>query len=281
MTNPNRSVRPSFSLLLRLGLVLSCPVGVGCASTAPSAPATGATPAATGARVTTTSQQIASSTHPDLDMSGMSRWHLCKVDDPADCTEQCRTGHLPSCVRLGNMYLAGRPVKQDLALAAKLYELPCAHNSGEACSNKAIILYSAHDFAGAAKYYSRSCDSENPDGCYSLGKLYAEGIGVEQDLPHAATLYQKACDEGESRGCSDLGMLHLRGKGVALDYARATRLFDQACQANNPRACANLGSAYAQGVGVTRDGTRSEALYRRACEGGLQEFCGATRPPAP
>ena len=67
-------------------------------------------------------------------------------------------------------------------------------------------------------------------GCTNLGYLYAEGLGVTQDLAQARALYTQGCDGGDAIGCANLGGLLLNGDGGPKDVARAVTLFDDACQ---------------------------------------------------
>ncbi len=209
----------------------------------------------------------------EWDFTVTQKWHLCEVNDLDDCTLQCNGGHLPSCVRLGNMYASGRGAKQDLAAAAELYELPCAYHIGVACSNRGSIFAHAHDYARAADYYGRGCDSDDAAGCYGLGLLYEDGSGVPADAARAASLYERACDGGELRGCENLGRLYALGNGVKRDGSRAVVLFQRACDGGDLRGCGHLGSAYGTGMGVPRDGARATELYKRACDGGERDFC--------
>lgn len=277
MKTSTRSDRPRTSFSFGLSMLVACALGsTACRETRASL--TGATvPAQPGAPLpaSTASAKMVSSVRDDWDFTVMSKWHLCEVDDLDDCAKQCNRGHLPSCVRLGNIYGAGTRVEKDLTLAAKLYELPCTYQIGVACSNRASILARDHDFAGAAEYYRRGCNSDDPGGCYQLASLYEEGSGVPADAAQAAALYQKACNGGDARGCSDLGVLYLHANSVAFDEGRAAVLFGRACDGGNAWGCGNLGSAYEAGTGVARDPARAEQLRERACEGGVKAFCAS------
>jgi len=58
----------------------------------------------------------------------------------------------------------------------------------------------------------------NANGCYSLGFLYDNGQGVNQDYIKAAELFKKSCDMGYANGCYSLGLLYDNGQGVNQDY---------------------------------------------------------------
>ncbi len=207
------------------------------------------------------------------DFSVTQKWHLCAPGDLDDCTLQCERGHLPSCVRLGNIYFEGKRVPKDLARAAELYELPCTFHLAEACFNRGQIYASEHDAEHAAKYLSRACDGGLARGCGNLGIAYEAGDGVARDAAHAAALYKTACDGGDMRGCSNLGVLYMNGDGDRPDPVAAAHLFETACTGGNAGACGNLGSCYESGRGEVRDPTRAAELPRQACDGGAKAFC--------
>jgi TPR repeat protein len=203
----------------------------------------------------------------------IDQWHLCQPGDLDDCTRQCDRGHLPSCVRLGNLYFEGSRVPKDLAVAAQLYELPCTYHIAAACTNRAAIYAQEHDMEHAAAYYDRACHGGEPAACYRLAFYYENGTGVPHDATRAAALYQTACDGDEMRGCSNLGLLYMNGNGVARDETRSARLFEKACAGGNAGGCGNLGSSYQIGLGVPCDPVRAAQLHKQACEGGEKRFC--------
>jgi TPR repeat protein len=279
MRHSNHSGRPQSSFPSGLAVLLSCKLSVACSAT-PAASTKAPTPPATRAAVVTTSESVAGQTQTDWDFTAMTKWHLCDVGDLDECTAQCNRGHLPSCVRLAIIYSEGKRVPRDYEMAARLYDLPCEYHIGVACSNRASILAHNHDDVGAAEYFRRGCESDDPNGCFKLASMYEDGKGVAADAAHAAVLYQKACDGDDVRGCDNLGFLYLRGQGVAPDQARAVGLFKRACDAGNAWGCGNLGGAYQEGWGgVARDGARAKELRQRACDGGAKQFCASTVGP--
>jgi len=277
MRQSNRSGRRQ-PASLGLTALLSCALGVAC-SAAPASSTGASTAAAAAAPVVTTSEKVEGRTRTDWDFTAMTKWRLCDVGDLDECTAQCNRGHLPSCVRLANIYSEGKRVPQDYDMAARLYDLPCEYRIGVACSNRASIFARKHDYVNAAEYFRRGCESDDPNGCYQLATAYEDGRGVAADAAQAVVLSKKACDGGDVRGCDSLGVLYMRGKGVAVDPARAVGLFGRACDAGNAWGCGNLGSAYQEGMGVARDGARAGELRQRACDGGAREFCASTVGP--
>ena len=61
----------------------------------------------------------------------------------------------------------------------------------------ALKAYVTGDYQKAFKYYNLACDNGVYLGCYSLGFLYANGEGVEQNYTEDSKNYKLACDNGE------------------------------------------------------------------------------------
>ena len=49
--------------------------------------------------------------------------------------------------------------------------------------------------------------------------MYQKGQGVAQSYIRAVELYRQGCEDGDSLGCFNLGVVYRDGLGVAQDYA--------------------------------------------------------------
>jgi uncharacterized protein len=54
----------------------------------------------------------------------------------------------------------------------------------------------------AITLYQKACDGGAMKGCFDLGYVYGEGIGVTKDTTKATALYQRACNGGVAIACS-------------------------------------------------------------------------------
>jgi TPR repeat protein len=63
-------------------------------------------------------------------------------------------------------------------------------------------------YSEAAASFEKACDSGNAQGCFQLGALYEQGVGVVQNKYKAVALYAQACNGGESHGCSNMAMTY-------------------------------------------------------------------------
>jgi TPR repeat protein len=88
------------------------------------------------------------------DLERRAFWHRRAADQ----------GHVPSFVKLGDMYTYGQHVTQDLR--------------------------------EAAAWYARAADAANADGRYALGSAYLYGQGVPADRQRAFALWRQAAAQG-------------------------------------------------------------------------------------
>jgi TPR repeat protein len=71
---------------------------------------------------------------------------------------------------------------------------------------------------------------------YFLGRMYADGRGVEKSAQEAAKWFRKAAEKGVKEAQFHLGGLYERGEGVPQDYEYAYAWFTVAEKLGNPRA---------------------------------------------
>ncbi|MFE3633168.1 tetratricopeptide repeat protein [Streptomyces sp. NPDC059168] len=70
-----------------------------------------------------------------------------------------------------------------------------------------ILLEHVGDPSGAAFWFSKAAVAGSPAGKRSLGHLFADGLGVTQDLAKAERLFQEAADGGDAHARFNLARL--------------------------------------------------------------------------
>lgn len=145
------------------------------------------------------------------------------------------------------------------------------------------------DHAELCKIYLRSQGSDwiygaarNGDAyaMYTLGKMYLNGIGVEQNATRSATWFSKASAAGISFAHYELAKLCRDGDGLDTDEEYANSLFKTAIQTllqqekffPNPYAQFILATVYEYGLGVNKDMGLAKQWRDRA-ENGIEIQC--------
>ncbi len=106
---------------------------------------------------------------------------------------------------------------------------------------------------------------------YSLGHMYANGLGVPQDYKLARHWFHKAARLGNSAAQHTLGVMYHNGRGTLQDYALATHWYRQAAEQGHADAQNNLGYMYGNGYGTPQDHIRAYAWFNLAAAQGHEK----------
>ena len=113
--------------------------------------------------------------------------------------------------------------------------------------------YREKAYAKAAELWRTLADKGDAEAQYSLGTLYAEGKGVEQNDATAFLWFQRAANQGVAAAQYNVGASYATGAGVGKNDVDAARWFRRAADQGMAFAQLNLGLLYAAGNGVPQD----------------------------
>jgi TPR repeat protein len=132
------------------------------------------------------------------------------------------------CAELAELYVAGRGVPKDDAMAFSLFTKACNGDNAWGCGELGFYYANGRtvpvDYARALTLFTKSCDAKSMYGCNGLGELYRDGHGVPKDEARALHLFQTVCEESESHvgrsvkttgheyGCDNFHELEARSK---------------------------------------------------------------------
>lgn len=105
--------------------------------------------------------------------------------------------------------------------------------------NEGLNAAYAGEHKKAINLLLKACESKDASGCYNLGFIYYQGVGVERDYQKAFNLYKKACESKSVKGCYNLGFMHYKGVGVKQDRSRAREIYAKACDLGMKIGCEN------------------------------------------
>lgn len=125
--------------------------------------------------------------------------------------------------------------------------------TGQIIERQATKAYLQKDYTTAFAKYTEAATDGNADAQYHLAVMYAEGEGVEKNLPKAATLLQQAVAQDHADAQLMLGLFNVYGDGVPANPENGAWLISQAAEAGNDVAMYYLGNLYAAGLGVEKN----------------------------
>ncbi len=165
---------------------------------------------------------------------------------------------------VGILYAQGQGVPHDMAIAMDLWLKAARQNHVRAAHNLALALLAgepadaqgqlhAPDTAQAVKWLEIGVNAGYANSEYTLGKLFAEGIGVNRDPARAAELFLMAAEQGFARAQYNLGKIYRDGEGVPKNPELSIHWFREAAERGHSRAQDKLADRYARGDGVQQD----------------------------
>ena len=137
------------------------------------------------------------------------------------------------------------------------------------------------DFESAHDLFMREAESGNVLAMHDLGRMHADGLGVDVDTDAAHDWYAKALAgfvqiesamAADERGATYLryriGKMYMAGLGTQQDYSEAAKWLGIAAEDGHRYAQYSLGSLYYRGLGVGQDHEAALGLYHESARQG-------------
>jgi uncharacterized protein len=115
----------------------------------------------------------------------------------------------------------------------------------------------------------KAAEKGDPQAHTLVGRIYAEGVGVPQNLALAARWYARAAELGDVEGAFAYGVMLAKGQGVQKDLEAAARMFEAAAARRHPLANYNLALLFLSGQGKPENPYRAFGHMLFAAEAGI------------
>lgn len=153
-----------------------------------------------------------------------------------------QTGHVRASNELGVMYYEGIGVEKNLRLALNCFEGAALFDDLDAILN--LARYYTHiekNTALAARFYNEAAALGDEDALNELGDLYF----VDKDYENAVKVFQTSAEKGSTYAMRALSFMYAESVGVEENLALAFDLIERAAAAGDLKAMADLGQIYA------------------------------------
>ncbi|ACV62376.1 Sel1 domain protein repeat-containing protein [Desulfofarcimen acetoxidans DSM 771] len=139
-----------------------------------------------------------------------------------------------------------------------------------------VFLYGSDelepDFTEALRLFLEEAESGNALAMHDLGRMYADGLGVDMDAGVSFAWYEKALsafmDIEANRNSRyveyRIGKMHAAGLGTEQDYEEAAGWFEMAASRNHKYAQYSLAGLYYRGQGVQQSYETAFRLYGKS-----------------
>ena len=101
-------------------------------------------------------------------------------------------GHVDATYMVGLMYNNGYGAPQDYSEAIKYYLRASDMGHSEASYKMGKFHFNRKQYVEALSYYVKAGQQGNPDGFFDAGRMTANGLGTEMDIPNAVNYIIKA-----------------------------------------------------------------------------------------
>ena len=117
---------------------------------------------------------------------------------------------------------------------------------GDAQARFALGVFYEHEenYEEAKFWYTLAVEKEVIAAHANLGRMYAEGLGIERDDERAAELFRWAADKGDATSQYNLGRMYQEGAGVTQSETESISWLEQSAAQGFADAQNHLGTIY-------------------------------------
>ncbi|QSZ42777.1 sel1 repeat family protein [Sulfurimonas aquatica] len=126
--------------------------------------------------------------------------------------------------------------------------------------------------ARTLELYTAAAEAKQPYALFNLAILYENGIGgVEHDQFKAHELHMEAATREVPPAMYEVGLMLERGLGCMQNYSEAAFWYEEGAKRGHLQCFNNLGVLYKEGHGVPKDDAKCFICFTRAANGGLAQ----------
>jgi hypothetical protein len=131
-----------------------------------------------------------------------------------------------------------------------------------------VKSFEGNDGQKAFEWFHKSADQGFATAQFFLGKMYADGKGVEKNDQKAFEWFQKAANQGHIEAQFFLGKMYAERKDIKNNEREAFKWFEKAADEGHGAAAFSLGKMYAEGQGVENNEKKALEWITIAAEQG-------------
>ncbi len=131
---------------------------------------------------------------------------------------------------------------------------------------KGQAAYEAGDYQSAITEWQPLADAGHPDSQFSLGLLYANGMGVPFDNEQALKWYRLAADQNHAGAQYKIAVMHANGWGVPRSDEEAFKWYSLAAEQGVSAAQISVAKMYSGGFGAEMNNVLAHKWFSIASE---------------
>ena len=187
-------------------------------------------------------------------------------------TKAANLGNVVSQYHLGEIYRQGLGVAKNAAAASIWYAKAADKNFTKALASLADLYFSGTglkepNLYKAIELYNKAAVLGDSYSSLMLSIFYANGLGVEQDLPRSVHWYNIVEQKKDLLVAKfHVAKAYETGFGFAKNYNEAARWYLLAAKQGMAKAQTKLADLYMNGLGVTKDYKQALKWYKEAAD---------------
>ncbi len=133
--------------------------------------------------------------------------------------------------KLGEFYLSGKGVKQDIPKGLELLQHAAQANFAPAMLQLGDYVLAQNEFNKAIEWYNKAAQQVNADAYLRLAHAYLQDKSPVYDVKAGFLWTLKAAENGQITAQKEVANMYLKGIGVAVNDQLAEKWLNQAAQA--------------------------------------------------
>lgn len=133
-----------------------------------------------------------------------------------------------------------------------------------------LVAYNEGDYAKSLAECQPLAEEGIADAQFCVGRLYANGFGVDMNDELALKWYGAAAAQGHCEAQYNLGLMHSNGWGVPMNDEEAAKWYALAGEQGHTQAQSSLAVLYQNGRGVEQDFVAAYTQFYIAAELGYK-----------
>ena len=129
---------------------------------------------------------------------------------------------------------------------------------------KGLAAYNTGDYETAMAECLPLADNGNAGAQFCVGRMYANGFGVDMNDEQALKWYGLAAEQGHGEAAFNLGVMHANGWGVPMDDVAAFQWYMKGAENGFAQAQATVAALYVHARGVEENLVEAYRWYKTA-----------------
>ena len=186
--------------------------------------------------------------------------------------EDSKKGVADAMVVLGDKFVHGEGVNQDIFKAIKWYEKAASSGNPNAQKWLGDSYYMDGEYEKALKWYLKNANQGDASSAYTAGKMYLEGKGTVKNIDKARKFFEISATKEYGPALFELGILYATGIKEHRNLKKAISLLTKSLTKNNAPyqkdACYQLTLIYAYGEKEVADQNKAIKWCRQSALSG-------------